>query len=83
MQINFRRFIAHKDIPAEVIYAILQRVYTPEGIQAMQDATGGAAADITTIQNAPEAFVIPLHPGAYHFWNEQGLSIPAHAMPID
>ena len=75
--------IAHKDIPAEVVSAILQHVYTPEGMQAMQDATGGAAADITTVENAPEAFVIPLHPGAYQFWNEQGLSIPAHAMPVD
>ena len=75
--------IAHKDIPAEVVYAILQQVYTPEGIQAMQDATGGAAVDITTVQNAPEAFVIPLHPGAYRFWNEHALSIPLHAMPVD
>ena len=75
--------IAHKDVPAEGIYAILQHVYSPEGIQAMQDATGGAAVDITTIENAPEAFVIPLHPGAYQFWNEHGLSIPAHAMPVD
>ena len=75
--------IAHKDIPAEVVYAILQQVYTPEGIQAMQDATGGAAVDITTVKNTPEAFVIPLHPGAYRFWNEHGLSIPVHAMPVD
>ena len=75
--------IAHKDIPAEIIHAILQHVYTPEGLQAMRDATGDAAADITTVENAPEVFVIPLHLGAYQFWNEQGLSIPTYAMPID
>ena len=49
----------------------------------MQDATGGAAADLTTVENAPEAFVIPLHSGAYQFWNEQGLTIPAAAMPVN
>ena len=75
--------IAHKEVPAEVVYAILQHVYTLKGIQTMQNATGGAAVDITTIGKSPEAFVIPLHPGAYQFWNEQGLSIPEHAMPID
>ena len=75
--------IAHKDVPAEIIYAILQHLYTPEGLQAMRDATGGAAADITTVENAPEVFVIPLHPGAYQFWNEQGISIPTHAMPVE
>ena len=75
--------IAHKDVPAESVYAVLQQIYSSEGLQAMQDATGGAAVGIAAIENAPEAFVIPLHPGAYQFWNEQGLSIPAHAMPID
>ena len=74
--------IAHKDVPAEIVYAILQQVYSPEGLQALLDATG-AATDITTVENVPKAFVIPLHPGAYRFWNEQGLSIPAHAMPVD
>ena len=74
--------IAHKDIPAEIIYTILQQISTPEGLQAMREATGGTA-DMATVKNAPEAFVIPLHPGAYQFWNEQGLSIPAHAMPVD
>ena len=74
--------IAHKDVPAEIVYAIVQQVYSPEGLQALLDATG-AATDITTVENVPKAFVIPLHPGAYRFWNEQGLSIPAHAMPVD
>ena len=74
--------IAHKDVPAEIVYAILQRVYSPEGLQALQAATG-AATDITTVENVPKAFVIPLHLGAYQFWNEQGLSIPAHATPVD
>ena len=75
--------IAHKDVPAENVYAILQHLYTAEGLKALQDATSGAAADKTTVENTPKAFVIPLHSGAYQFWNEQDLSIPAHAMPVD
>ena len=75
--------IAHKDIPAETVYAILQQVYTAEGLQTMREATGGAAADKTTVENTPKAFVIPLHSGAYQFWHEQGISIPPHAMPVD
>lgn len=74
--------IAHKDVPVETVHEILERVYTSEGLQAMRDATGGAAADMTT-ENAPKAFVIPLHLGAYQFWSEQGIPIPAHAMPVD
>ena len=74
--------IAHKDMPAEIIYAILQQVYTSEGLQAMTDATGGAAAAMT-VENASKAFVIPLHPGAYQFWSEQGVEVSANAMPVE
>ena len=72
--------IAHKDTSAEVVYTILKRIYTAEGWQALQAATGGAAASMT-VENAPNAFVIPLHSGAYQFWKEQGVSIPEAAMP--
>ena len=61
--------IAHKDVPEEIVYAILQQIYSPEGLQALQDATG-AATDITKVENMPKSFVIPLHPGAYRFWDE-------------
>ena len=74
--------IAHKDTAPEVIYTILKRIYTAEGLQAMQAATGGAAASMT-VENAANAFVIPLHPGAYQFWKEQGVSVPEEAMPVN
>ncbi|MDE0481371.1 MAG: TAXI family TRAP transporter solute-binding subunit [Candidatus Poribacteria bacterium] len=73
--------IANKAIPEETIYAILKHVYAPEGHQTMLQ-TNQAAADMT-IENAPRAFVIPLHSGAYKFWSEQGVEIPARAMPVD
>ncbi len=73
--------IAHKEIHAETIYAILKHVYAPEGRKTLLSTTQ-AAADMT-IENAPQAFVIPLHDGAYQFWNEQQIEIPKHAMPVE
>ena len=73
--------IAYKELPAETVYAVLKQIYTPEGLQAMIAATGGAAA-VMTVENASKAFVIPLHQGAQQFWSEQGVEIPAHAMSI-
>ena len=74
--------IAHKDVPADAIYNILTALYSPEGRAALIDATGGAAAGMT-IENAPKAFVIPLHDGAAKFWTEKMVEIPETAMPIN
>lgn len=73
--------ISNKAVSKETIYALLKHVYSSEGHQAMLQ-TNQAAADMT-IENGPKAFVIPLHRGAYKFWSEQGVEIPAHAMPVD
>ncbi len=72
--------IAHKDVRTETIYALLKHTYSSEGHKMLRDTTQ-AAADMT-IENAPKAFVIPLHAGAYKFWSEQGVEIPEHAMPV-
>jgi TRAP transporter TAXI family solute receptor len=73
--------ISNKAVSEETIYKLLKHVYSPEGHKAMLQ-TNQAAADMT-IENGPKAFVIPLHGGAYKFWSEQGVEIPAHAMPVD
>ena len=74
--------IAHKDVPTETVYNFLTNVYSAEGMQALLTATQGASADMT-VENAPKAFVTPLHPGAHKFWNEQGVEIPEQAMPVE
>ncbi len=73
--------IAHKEVRAETIYALLKHVYAPEGHQAMLQVNQ-AAADMT-VENGPKAFIIPLHAGAYRFWSEQEVEIPEHAKPVD
>ncbi|MCZ6677405.1 MAG: TAXI family TRAP transporter solute-binding subunit [Candidatus Poribacteria bacterium] len=73
--------IVHKGISEEMVYTILKHVYAPEGHETMLKTTK-AAKDMTT-ENATKAFVIPLHRGAYRFWQEQGMAIPPAAQPID
>ena len=73
--------IANKAIPEETIYTILKHVYAAEGIKTMLQTN--QAASVMTIENASKAFVIPLHKGAYKFWNEQKVEIPEHAMPVE
>lgn len=73
--------IAHKDTDEEIIHTMLKRVYSTEGHETLVH-THHAAKDMT-MENAPTAFVTPLHRGAYRFWNEQGVDIPEVAQPID
>ena len=73
--------IAHKDISEETVYTILQRIYDQAGHQTLITTTP-AAKDMTP-ENAPKAFVIPLHRGAYRFWTERGVEIPAAAQAVD
>ena len=73
--------IANKAIPEETIYTILKHVYSAEGHKTMLQ-TSLAASDMT-IGNASTAFIIPLHKGAYKFWEEKDVEIPERAMPVD
>lgn len=73
--------IANKAVSDEIIYTILKHVYSPEGHQAMLN-TNKAASDMT-MENADKAFVIPLHDGAFKFWQEKGVEIPEIAMPVE
>ncbi|MDE0300192.1 MAG: TAXI family TRAP transporter solute-binding subunit [Candidatus Poribacteria bacterium] len=73
--------IAHKDTDEETINTILKHVYSKNGHETLVH-THHAAKDMT-VENAPKAFVIPLHRRAYRFWNEQGVEVPEAAQPVD
>ena len=73
--------IAHKDTDEETVHLMLKHVYSKEGHETLVH-THHAAKDMT-VENAPKAFVIPLHRSAYRFWNEQGVEVPEAAQPID
>ena len=73
--------IAHRDITEETVYTILQHMYHQAGHQTLVTTT--PAAKDMTLENAPKAFVIPLHRGADRFWRERGVEIPAAAQVVD
>lgn len=67
------QWIAHKDVPEEVIREFLQLAYTDEASEHL-DRTFPAHDHRNTAW--AETLYAPLHPGAAAFWQEQGLSLP-------
>jgi TRAP transporter TAXI family solute receptor len=64
--------IAHKDLPADLIYGIVKAVMenNPRMIQ------GHAAAKETLPQNVDKNTFLPFHPGAVRYFEEKGFRIP-------
>lgn len=62
---------ANAKVPAEVVYDILSKIYTPEGLAHMvaQKKTFKGMA----IETGPNGIVTPFHPGAEKFWKEKGV----------
>ena len=73
--------IAHKDIDEKTIHTILKHVYSQRGHETLLNTTKAAKA--MTLDNAAKAFVIPLHRGAYQFWQAQGVQIPEGVQPTE
>ncbi|MFP4084559.1 MAG: TAXI family TRAP transporter solute-binding subunit [Desulfonatronovibrio sp.] len=69
----------NKDVDEEIVYESVKKIYSPEGLKHMLTAHG-AARDMS-IENGIVGASIPLHPGAYRFWEEQGLDIPDAVKP--
>ncbi len=65
------------DVPDEHVYRLLDVLYEHLGfLQAFHAATRSMSLD-----NALDGLPAPLHPGAYRFFRERGLSIPDHLRP--
>jgi len=63
-------WVAHKDVPDDVVYKLLSAIYTEEGLAHM-------IAQKKTFKNMSLAtgatnIVTPFHPGAEKFWKENG-----------
>lgn len=72
-------WIAHKDVPDDVVYEALKAVFSEEGLQRMREAH--PAAGEMSIESGVNGIPVPLHPGAYRFWQEQGITIPENIVP--
>ncbi len=64
-------WVANADVPDEVVYDLLSRIYTDAGLAYMRKQKETFRE--MSIGNALKGIVTPLHPGAERFWREQGL----------
>ena len=63
--------MANKDVPEEVVYTLLSKIYTDAGLAHMRKVKKTAAA--MSIKDGIKGIVTPLHPGAIKFWKEKGI----------
>ncbi len=62
---------ANANVPADVVYTLLSKIYTSEGLAHMVNVKKTAKA--MSIENGINGIVTPLHPGAEKFWKEKGV----------
>jgi len=70
---------ASAKLSSQTVYDCLKAVYSEQGLKDM--VTAHKAAKNMSIANGTEGVSIPLHPGAFRFWTEKGLDIPAILAP--
>jgi TRAP transporter TAXI family solute receptor len=66
-------FIAHKDVPDDVVYEFTKLTYSDEAIKWVTAAFKGHNLNRTS---PLDGNIGPLHPGAARFWKEVGVKIP-------
>ena len=64
-------WVANSKVPADVVYTLLSKIYTPEGLAHMVNVKKTAKA--MSIEDGIKGIVTPLHPGAEKFWKEKGI----------
>ena len=64
-------WVANADVPDDVVYDLLSRIYTDAGLAYMRRQK--ETFKEMSIEGALKGIVTPLHPGAERFWREQGL----------
>lgn len=72
-------WMTNANVNADIVYEALKGIYSPEGLRHMVAAH--AAAVEMSLEGGLTGVSVPLHGGAYRFWTEQGLSVPAHLQP--
>ena len=75
----FNWAIVHKDLPASLVYEIVDAVMTNN---ARMVEIHGAAVE-TLPENVVTNTFLPLHPGAYQWFVDNGYAVPDGAKPID
>lgn len=68
----FNFAIAHKDLPEDLAYAIVEAIHASHG----ELVKGHAAAKETLPENVSKNSFLPFHPGAARYYREKGFTIP-------
>jgi hypothetical protein len=64
-------WVANADVPADVVYDMLSKIYTDEGLAYM--VSQKKTFKEMSVETGIDGVVTPLHPGAEKFWKEKGL----------
>lgn len=64
-------WVANKDVPADIVYDLLSKIYTDEGLAYMKGQKKTFKA--MSVKSGADGIVTPLHPGAERFWKEKGI----------
>ena len=64
-------WVANAKVPDEVVYDLLSKIYTEEGLAYMRNQK--KTFKEMAIETGVNGIVTPLHPGAEKFWKEKGL----------
>lgn len=70
-------FIAHKDVPEDLVYEFTKLAYSDGAIQKVEMAFKGSNLNRA---NPLEGNIGPVHPGAVRYWKELGVAIPEPAL---
>ena len=66
-------FIAHKDLPEDVVYQFTKLAYSDEAVRTVTMAFAGVNMDRS---NPLEGNIGQVHPGAARYWKEIGVNVP-------
>lgn len=64
-------WVAHADVPDDIVYKMLAAIYTEEGLAHMVSQKKTFAE--MSIATGVNGIVTPMHPGAIKFWREKGI----------
>jgi TRAP-type uncharacterized transport system substrate-binding protein len=64
-------WVANADVPADVVYDLLSKIYTDDGLKYM--VSQKKTFKEMSVETGINGIVTPLHPGAEKFWKEKGL----------
>ena len=64
-------WVANKNVPDDVVYELLSKIFTDEGLAHMVSQKKTFKA--MSVKDGIKGIVTPIHPGAVKFWKEKGV----------